>query len=133
MNNNISTTADYITAHLGSFEQIENELGKKFTHGQRVEIAHLAMGGMNFYEAFDQVTGLTAELTPADEEGHEDLVVLRDHRGELIVKTANGFIDDGFFVKTSQDSAPHIEAAEKWLSDIDGIYSITEWMRRENR
>ncbi|OFT89247.1 hypothetical protein [Corynebacterium sp. HMSC28B08] len=128
MNNNVNTTSDYITAHLGSFQQIENELGKKFTHDQRVEIAQLAMGGMNFYEAFDQVTGLTAELTPADEEGNEDLVVLRDYRGELIVKTTRGFIDDGFFVKTSRDSTPYIEATEEWLSDIDGIYSITEWM-----
>lgn len=48
-------TEDFITTNLPAFQQIENELNITFTHDQQVDIAHLTMDGMDFYEAFDQV------------------------------------------------------------------------------
>lgn len=51
----MTTTTDYITANLDAFEQIERELDITITTEQRTEIAQLALDGLDFYQAFDQV------------------------------------------------------------------------------
>lgn len=123
----MATIQDFITGNLSAFEQIEREYEREFTTEQRTDIARLALDGTDFYAAFEQVTSLTAEVTIAEQAHHKDLVQLRTHDGDLIEKETGAGIEDGFAVTPSEDSEPYEEAAEKWLADVPGIWTITEW------
>lgn len=123
----MATIQDSITGNLSAFEQIEREYDREFTTEQRADIARLVLDGTDFYAAFEQVTALTAEVTIAEQAHHKDQVQLRTHDGDPIEKETGAGIEDGFAVTPSEDSEPYEEAAEKWLADAPGIWTITEW------
>ena len=124
----MTTVEDYITTNLDAYRQLEDTLGREFTHEQRRHIARYALDGMDFYMAFDKATSVTAHITLASNDHEDDFVQLLDTDGEPIEKKVGpNIVEDGVYVTPSHDAEQYENAAHEWLEDMPGIWVITNW------